>query len=139
MDRGAWWATVHEIAKIRTQLKQLSIAHCTRRWGPPDGINAKRRKHEALSAYIYTHTEDKAAEHMVRWQMSMSQEADSVGTKSADTFILEFPASRNARNKCISHLVYGTLLKQLRMSIAGAVVEVSWNTHRGRQAWQDGR
>ena len=58
MDRGAWRATVHEIAKIWTQLKQLSIAHCTRRWGPPDGINVmglkRRRKHEA-SLCIYIH------------------------------------------------------------------------------------
>ena len=25
MDRGAWWATVHGVAKSWTQLKQLSI------------------------------------------------------------------------------------------------------------------
>ena len=25
MDRGAWWVIVHEVAKSRTQLKQLSI------------------------------------------------------------------------------------------------------------------
>ena len=25
MDRGAWWATVHSVAKSWTQLKQLSI------------------------------------------------------------------------------------------------------------------
>ena len=24
MDRGAWWATVHKVAKSQTQLKQLS-------------------------------------------------------------------------------------------------------------------
>ena len=24
MDRGAWWATVHAVAKSRTQLKQLT-------------------------------------------------------------------------------------------------------------------
>ena len=24
MDRGAWWATVHRVARSRTQLKQLS-------------------------------------------------------------------------------------------------------------------
>ena len=23
MDRGAWWATVHKVAKSRTRLKQL--------------------------------------------------------------------------------------------------------------------
>ena len=26
MDRGAWWATVHRVAKSQTQLKQLSAA-----------------------------------------------------------------------------------------------------------------
>ena len=25
MDSGAWWATVHRVAKSRTQLKQLSM------------------------------------------------------------------------------------------------------------------
>ena len=25
MDKGAWWATVHKVAKSRTQLKQLSM------------------------------------------------------------------------------------------------------------------
>ena len=25
MDRGAWWAAVHRVAKIRTRLKQLSM------------------------------------------------------------------------------------------------------------------
>ena len=27
MDRGAWWATVHRVAKSRTQLEQLSTQH----------------------------------------------------------------------------------------------------------------
>ena len=27
MDRGAWWATIHGVAKSRTGLKQLSTAH----------------------------------------------------------------------------------------------------------------
>ena len=27
MDRGAWRATVHEVAKSQSRLKQLSIAH----------------------------------------------------------------------------------------------------------------
>ena len=26
MDRGAWWATVHRVAKSQTQLKRLSTA-----------------------------------------------------------------------------------------------------------------
>ena len=30
MDRGAWWATVHGVAKSQTRLKQLSMRHaCT--------------------------------------------------------------------------------------------------------------
>ena len=28
MDRGAWWATVHRVAKNWTQLEQLSTAQC---------------------------------------------------------------------------------------------------------------
>ena len=27
MDRGAWWATVHNVTKSHTQLKQLSTQH----------------------------------------------------------------------------------------------------------------
>ena len=26
MDRGAWWATVHEVAKSRTQLSDFSLS-----------------------------------------------------------------------------------------------------------------
>ena len=29
MDRGAWWATVHEVVKSRTQLKRLSTVAFT--------------------------------------------------------------------------------------------------------------
>ena len=30
MDRGAWWATVHRVAKSQTRLKQLRMQHtCT--------------------------------------------------------------------------------------------------------------
>ena len=29
MDRGAWWATVHGVAKSQTQLKRLSMQACT--------------------------------------------------------------------------------------------------------------
>ena len=30
MDRGAWWATVHRVAKSRTQLKRPSTQTCDR-------------------------------------------------------------------------------------------------------------
>ena len=29
MDRGAWWATIHRVAKSQTLLKQLSMRACT--------------------------------------------------------------------------------------------------------------
>ena len=29
MDRGAWWATVHSIARSGTRLKQLRVHACT--------------------------------------------------------------------------------------------------------------
>ena len=28
MDRGAWWATVHEVTQSQTQLKRLSMHAC---------------------------------------------------------------------------------------------------------------
>ena len=28
MDRGAWWATVHRVAKSQTRLKRLSMHSC---------------------------------------------------------------------------------------------------------------
>ena len=28
MDRGAWWATIHGVAKSQTQLKRLSMHAC---------------------------------------------------------------------------------------------------------------
>ena len=36
MDRGAWWATVHRIAKSQTQLKGLSM-HALFAYGAPEG------------------------------------------------------------------------------------------------------
>ena len=36
MDRGAWWASVHEVAKSQTELKLLSMQACqrSRGWNP---------------------------------------------------------------------------------------------------------
>ena len=33
MDRGAWWATVHWVAKIQTQLRRLSMHACYKKIG----------------------------------------------------------------------------------------------------------
>ena len=48
MDRGAWWATVHGVAKSRTQLKRLSMYACTtliqkvseKRWSMKEHVTA---------------------------------------------------------------------------------------------------
>ena len=48
MDRGAWWATVHGVAKSRTQLKRLSTHACTtliqkvseKRWSMKERVTA---------------------------------------------------------------------------------------------------
>ena len=37
MDRGAWWATVHEVAKSRTWLKWLSMQYLGERYLSPGG------------------------------------------------------------------------------------------------------
>ena len=45
MDRGAWWVTVHRVAKSRTWLKQLRIAQHTHSWMRGGG---KRHKEEGM-------------------------------------------------------------------------------------------
>ena len=39
MDRGAWWAAVHGVARSRTQLSDLfslfTFMHWRRKWQPP--------------------------------------------------------------------------------------------------------
>ena len=44
MDRGAWWATVHGVAKSQTQLKQLSTTAQARResYGEGNGSPLQR-------------------------------------------------------------------------------------------------
>ena len=44
MDRGGWWATVHRVARSRTQLKQLSMHACAFMPQNPDKLSC-----EALS------------------------------------------------------------------------------------------
>ena len=34
MDRGAWWAAVHGVAKSRTQLSTFTFMHWRRKWQP---------------------------------------------------------------------------------------------------------
>ena len=34
MDRGAWWAAVHGVAKSRTQLSNFTFMHWRRKWQP---------------------------------------------------------------------------------------------------------
>ena len=34
MDRGVWYAAVHEVAKSRTQLSYFTFTHWRRKWQP---------------------------------------------------------------------------------------------------------
>ena len=34
MDRGAWWAAVHGVAKSRTRLSDFTFMHWRRKWQP---------------------------------------------------------------------------------------------------------
>ena len=34
MDGGSWWATVHGVAKSRTQLRDFTFMHWRRKWQP---------------------------------------------------------------------------------------------------------
>ena len=44
MDRGAWWATVHRVAKSRKPLKQLSM-HTTGMFLSPDLLKGGNMNH----------------------------------------------------------------------------------------------
>ena len=60
LDRGAWWATVHRVAKSQTQLKWLSTAaaaarspqSCLTLCDPMDGSPPGSSVHEILQARI---------------------------------------------------------------------------------------
>ena len=47
MDRRAWWATVHRVAKSRIWLKWLSMHTRTRKWDPTSGQHG----HKFLKKY----------------------------------------------------------------------------------------
>ena len=34
MDRGAWWAAVHGVARSRTRLSDFTFTHWRRKWQP---------------------------------------------------------------------------------------------------------
>ena len=34
MDRGAWWAAVHAVAKSQTRLTDFTFTHWRRKWQP---------------------------------------------------------------------------------------------------------
>ena len=65
MDRGAWWATVHGVAKSQTQLKQLSTTAQARResYGEGNGSPLQRsclenpREGSLVGCRLWGHTE----------------------------------------------------------------------------------
>ena len=55
MDRGAWWAIVHKVAKSQTKLKPLSMHTC-------DKLTAKRILNmESWKSFLYNQEQDKDA------------------------------------------------------------------------------
>ena len=52
MDRGAWRATVHEIAKRHTQLKRLSTQHTK---NPVDATKNRISEYSKAAQYKLTH------------------------------------------------------------------------------------
>ena len=47
MDRGAWWATAHRVAKSRTQVKRLSMP--THSWHLSPGASHAKHPAKAIS------------------------------------------------------------------------------------------
>ena len=53
MDRTAWWATVHSVAKSRTQLKQIGMHTCRRHGhGSCDVTKDLAQKDSALANFL---------------------------------------------------------------------------------------
>ena len=48
MDRGAWWVTVHGVAKSRTGLKRLSMHACILLAGKDIQMTIKMNKYTAI-------------------------------------------------------------------------------------------
>ena len=56
MNRGAWWATVHRVAKSWTQLKRLTMQAILKPRSSPVGASITPRPSVLLSALFYLNT-----------------------------------------------------------------------------------
>ena len=104
MDRRAWRATIHKVAKSQTWLKQLSTH-----------IHPYERDLRELSqpfCFVRTHWKDH------------HHETDA---KSIGALILDFPASRTVGNTFLwfmNHSVYGSLLKKSKWTKTRTLLEI---------------
>ena len=65
MDRGAWWATVHGVAKSRTRLSDFTFTIITAMWetwvrslGQEDPLEKEMATHSSIFAWIIPWTEE---------------------------------------------------------------------------------
>ena len=59
MDRGAWWAAVHGVAKSQTRLSDFTFMHWRRKWQPtPVFLPGESQGQGSLVGYrLWCHTE----------------------------------------------------------------------------------
>ena len=64
MDRGAWWATVHEVTKSQAITEQL-------------------REHVHVHTHTHTHTHGSSAWSKLRLHSSLQEEENEIKSKAA--------------------------------------------------------
>ena len=60
MDGGAWLATVHGVAKSRTQLSDFTFTHWRRKWQPtPVFLPGESQRQRSLLGAVYGATQSR--------------------------------------------------------------------------------
>ena len=94
MDRGAWRATVHEVAQSQTRLTNTTLHYYrVMRMEPLDGISDLTQKEKRPVVPLSLHHAG------IRRSSASPGRRLSPRTKPAGTEILDFPAPRAVRNK----------------------------------------
>ena len=94
MDRGAWRATVHEVAQSQTRLTNTTLHYYrVMRMEPLDGISDLIQKEKRPVVPLSLHHAG------IRRSSASPGRRLSPRTKPAGTEILDFPAPRAVRNK----------------------------------------
>ena len=97
MDRGAWWAIVHRVAKSRTQLKRLNNGACTWLLG----------RH-----FSFVHLTSECLLRTRRWVLIVDLTVNKAGEVSALDLIFSWRKKSIINNACMTKMSLG--INQMR-------------------------